>query len=71
MNSLFFFPLTVAQGFSLAGKKKGSGFQMHCDLAQFKSWSDAQMDISRIERVGRGGGRGREEKREASEIKIK
>lgn len=36
---------------------------MHCDLAQFKPWSDAQMDISGIERVGSGGGREREEKR--------
>lgn len=43
---------------------------MHCDLAQFKPWFDVQMDISGIERVGRGRERGGK-KRETSEIKIK
>lgn len=50
--------------------KKGSGFQMHCDLAQFKSWSDAQMGICGLKELVRdGGGEAREEK--ASEIKRK
>lgn len=37
---------------------------MHCNLAQFKPWSDAQMVISGIERVGGGGelGEGRKER---------
>lgn len=44
---------------------------MHWDLAQFKSWSDAQMGICGIERVGKRRGEGRRKKREASEVKIK
>lgn len=30
---------------------------MHCDLAQFKSWSDAQMGICGLKELVRGGGR--------------
>lgn len=36
---------------------------MHCDLALFKSWSDAQMGICGVEKVGRGAGWGRVERR--------
>lgn len=38
--------------------KKGSGFQMHCDLAKSESWSDAQMGICGLKELVRGGGWG-------------
>lgn len=36
---------------------------MHCDLAQFKSWSDAQMGICGLKELVRDGGREKGEKR--------